>query len=259
LVLLMKPLLKLSELLAIYERPNQARVKDFASWFPLFPSEKLAELCGFLVGDGHIQPAPRWRIDFTSSNKAALSYVNSLFFNLFRVKGKVRACTTNSYGTCNLGVNCKPLARTLFLCGVPTGAKVEKAFKVPNWVMQNKKYFRSFVRAYFTCEACVDVQNKILLEQWKLVQNLDDGRKFLSQIIFGLNAHFRISCSGPYLPSAQNITKKGITQGLRISIRRKADLAKFTVLIGFTDAIKQRKAERSFLANTFKPSSKQSF
>ncbi|MFA5931130.1 MAG: hypothetical protein WC821_02350 [archaeon] len=242
----MKPILKLNELLSFYKSPSQAPVKDFKNWFPLFPSEKLAELCGFLIGDGHIQPSPRWRIDFTSNNKVTLGYVNSLFFDLFEVSGKVRKCTTNKYNTCNLGVNCKPLARTLFLCGVPTGAKVKEKFLVPNWILENKLFFRAFVRAYFSSEAVVDSYGKIMLEQWKLKENLSSGKKFMSQIIFGLKKHFGVYCGGPYIIKWQNKTKKGLTQAVRICIRRKNSLGKYVRLVGFVDKVKQSKAERLF-------------
>ena len=238
----MKAILHLSDLLLIYARPNQAHINDFRYWFPIFPSKKLAELCGFLIGDGHIQGAPRWRIDFTSNNLETLDYVNSLFYDLFGVGGKVRLCKTNKYGTMNLGVNCKPLARTLFLCGVPKGAKVETNFLIPKWIVSNSQFFRSFIRSYFSCEACVDKTGKIMLEQWKTVKKLSGAKKFMTQIIVGLNKHFDIFCSGPYVMALQNNTKKGVTQGIRISIRRKGELCKYTRLVGFVDIIKQSKA-----------------
>jgi len=186
----MKSILELSDLLSIYARPNQAHIKDFFYWFPICPSEKLSELCGFLIGDGHIQGAPHWRIDFTSNNLKTLTYVNFLFYDLFEVKGKVRGCTTNKYGTMNLGINCKPLARILFLCGVPIGAKVDTDFIIPKWVTENPTIFRAFIRAYFSCEACVDKTGKIMLEQWKTVEKLGVAKQFMLQIIVGLNRHF---------------------------------------------------------------------
>ncbi len=239
----MLPILNLFDLLNIYKKPAQAPVDVFAKWFPLFPSEKLAELCGFLIGDGHLQPAPRWRIDFTSNNFKTLNYVNSLFFKLFEVKGKIRKCSTNKYCTYNLGINCKPLTRTLFLCGVPTGAKVEGNFYIPTWVLADKFYFRSFLRAYFSSEGCVENERRISVNQWKLVDKLSAGKKFMSQIIFGLKKHFNISCSGPYIINFQNITKKGPTQAIKICIRRKKDFKEYTKKIGFVDLIKQAKAD----------------
>jgi len=239
----MDSVLELSELLNIYEKPSQAPVEDFAQWFPLYPSEKLAKLCGFLIGDGHMQPAPRWRIDFTSNNFENLNYVNSLFFDLFGVKGKIRKCSTNKYNTHNLGVNCKSLTRTLFLCGMPIGAKVECSFCVPNWILVDANYFRGFVRAYFSSEGCVENERRISVNQWKLVDTLPAGKKFMSQIIFGLKKHFGISCSGPYIINFQNSTKKGITQAIKICIRRKKDFKEYTEKIGFVDLAKQAKAE----------------
>jgi len=240
----MSPLLEVSDLLAIYVKPTQAPIKDFVKWFPLFPSEKLAELCGFLIGDGHVQGALRWRIDFTSNNFKTLDYVNSLFFDLFGVKGEVRKCTTNRYGTYNLGINCKPLARTLFLCGVPTGAKVEKQFLVPSWILIDKLFFRSFIRAYFSSEATVENRGRIWFEQWKLESNIFSGINFVNQIKEGLLLHFSIVASGPYFPNQKNFTKKGITRGIKLKIMQKDSFRKYVLLVGFCDEVKQKRAER---------------
>jgi len=254
----MKSILIFEDLFVLYK--NCAKIPVFAKkWFPVYPSEKLAELAGFLIGDGHIQGSPRWRIDFTSKDFGALNYVNILFFDLFGIKGTSRKCTTNAYGTSNLGINCKPLARLLFLCGIPVGAKVEKDFSVPNWILFNKACFRAFIRAYFSCEASVGPDNRISLEHWKLMENTVSAQIFLSQIIFGLKEYFGICCAGPYLMSSQNKTKKGITRGVRLNIRRHNDLVAFTRLIGFVSLVKQSKAESLFSSNTFKPSLKQSF
>ncbi|MFA6064866.1 MAG: LAGLIDADG family homing endonuclease [archaeon] len=239
----MDSILELSDLIAIYKKPAQAPIEDFSKWFPLFPSEKLAELCGFLIGDGHLQPAPRWRVDFTSNSFETLNYVNSLFFDLFGIKGKIRKCVTNNYDTYNLGVNCKSLTRTLFLCGVPTGAKVQCSFGVPNWVLADAIYFRAFLRAYFSSEGCVEKERRISVNQWKCIDKLPDGEEFMSQVIFGLKNYFGISCSGPYQIAFQNNTKKGITQAIKICIRRKKDFEEYTKKIGFVDLVKQAKAE----------------
>jgi len=65
----------------------------------------------------------------------------------------------------------------------------------------------------------------------------------MMQIIFGLDSYFGIKCNGPYLPSLQNNTKKGITRGVRISLRKKSSLSEYTCQVGFIDPLKQSKAE----------------
>ena len=245
----MVPILQLSDLLLIYKKPSQAPIKSFENWFPLFPSEKLAELCGFLIGDGHMQPSPRWRIDFTSNNLENLDYVNSLFFDLFGVSGKIRKCSTNLHKTYNLGVNCKYLTRTLFLCGVPTGAKVEKPFLIPKWIFTNKLFFRSFIRAYFSSEATVEDCGRIWFEHWKLEKNILSGITFVNQIKKGLFFHFSIFASGPYLPVQRNLTKKGITQGVKLKIMRRNSFQKYVLLIGFCDIVKQKRANKVLCDN----------
>ena len=97
---------------------------------------------------------------------------------------------------------------------MPSGAKVSHDFCVPNWILFNKKYFRSFVRGFFSCGACVDKTGKIMLEQWKIIEKIGVAKNFMQQVILGLNKHFGIFCSGPYCMALQNNTKKGITQGL---------------------------------------------
>ncbi|MCX6801467.1 MAG: hypothetical protein NTZ73_04745 [Candidatus Diapherotrites archaeon] len=141
-----------------------------------------------------------------------------------------------------MGINSKPLARTLYLCGVPVGAKVSQDFLIPNWIIEEKIFFRAFIRAYFSCEANVEQTKSIMLEQWKLSENLQSGAKFMKQIVFLLDEYFGIKVLGPYFPKQRNKRKKGITRAVRIKIRKHADFLKYVNIVGFCDANKQNRA-----------------
>ena len=160
----MKPILEIKDVLNTYKSQYHGikAIEKYQSWFPLKPSPKLAGVIGDLMGDGHLQGGPKWRVDYTSKYEKELKRFDKEVFILFGVKGKIRKCTTNNYNTKNLGINNKPLARTLKLIGTPAGAKVFIKFNIPYWILKDKENFRRFISRLFSCEACVDMNSKCI-------------------------------------------------------------------------------------------------
>lgn len=136
------------ELLTYYF--NSVRGKNALSKYktklPFKPSEQMAGLIGDIFGDGHLQGDPKWRIDYTSKSKDELKRFEKEIIDVFNVWGKIRECKTNTYGkTFNYGVNYKAVAITLHLFGAPSGNKVLQNFDIPQWILENKKFFRRFI------------------------------------------------------------------------------------------------------------------
>ena len=148
--------------------------EKYRCWFPVKPSERLAGIIADLMGDGHIQGNGPWRLDFTSKYKKELLRFENEIYSLFKVKGKIRPCTTNKYSTYNYGVNCKPLIKILEICGAPSGAKVLKSFKISDWIINNKKYYKSFIKRLFLCEGHLG-KNEIKIEMAKAEYLIKDG------------------------------------------------------------------------------------
>lgn len=120
-------MIELKDVLQTYisNKAGKKALEKYSYLFPIACNKKLAGIVGDLFSDGHLQGEPKWRIDFTSKNKEELLRFEKEIFSVFGVKGKIRKCTTNKFGTSyNYGVNFKAIARTLFVAGVPAGNKV---------------------------------------------------------------------------------------------------------------------------------------
>lgn len=132
----------------------------------------MAGVVADLMGDGHLQGAPIWRVDFTSKSIKELKRFEKTINLLFNKKGVIRSCNSNKYGkTYNIGINCSPVSRILLLCGVPQGQKVLTNFIVPKWILSDKECFKKFCQRLFTCEGSIlketDRKPRIRLEMWK--------------------------------------------------------------------------------------------
>ncbi|VVC00206.1 Uncharacterised protein [uncultured archaeon] len=235
-------LLDFDEFAASYEKPYLFDFNRVRHWFPLSASEDFAGLIGDLMGDGHLQAKPKWRLDFTSNSAEELQRFGYVVKNLFGVDGKIRACTTNCYGTMNYGVNCKPLARLMVLCGVPSGSKPDKVYQIPKWILGNKAYFRKFVSRYFTCEGSVDMHGAISLAIFKEESLVENGIGFLSDIRLGLDRFFDVQTEKPFLWSRLSYRKeKPPSRGIVLKIRRRRSLLAFYKNVGFESLEKNLK------------------
>ena len=218
-------------------------LSNYSSWFPVSLSPRLAGIVADLMGDGHLQKHPKWRVDYTSASTDELERFNKEIKGLFNISGSVRPCTTNVHGeTFNLGVNCLPFGRLMAQCGVPRGSKVLIDFKIPKWITDDKECFRTFVRRLFDCEACVDLYSNAIEFRMSKEENLvEEGINFFNCIKFNLMKHFDINSTNPFL-GASNKRKDGkVTRVIRIKIKNKAELPKFLKEIGFDSKEKQRK------------------
>lgn len=213
--------------------------------FPIKSSESLAGIISDIIGDGNLQGDPKWRLDFTSKSTEELKRFEKEIDGLFNVKGKIRECMSNRFGkTYNLGINCSPIARILFLSGAPAGQKVLTRFNIPPWIKNNKKYFRRFCQRLFSCEGHImDEPNRKLpqvrISMWKSEKDFGNLNSFFKDLAVHMKKYFEIKSTIGKLNN-KNIRKDGIiTRPLVIYIHNKSVL-KFHKLIGF-EGTKQEK------------------
>ena len=244
----MKPLLKAGDLFKLYKSKfyGLKAINNHSEWFPIFASPQLAGIVADLMGDGHLQGEPKWRLDYTSKRKKELRRFGKEIFKLFFVKGKIRPCNGNKWGTSfNYGVNCKPLARVFYLLGVPIGRKIKKEFLIPEWILNDKECFRMFIMRLFDCEGCVSVEGSssfISIEMWKAEEHLDNGIEFFKEIKSGLKKHFDIQTTNIFLNGVVSVKKDGSrVRGIRLRIKRFKSLVNFYKEIGFDNQQKQNK------------------
>lgn len=184
-------------------------------------------------------------MDFTSKNIQELKRFENVVFSLFGIRGKIRPCTGNKFGqTFNLGINNKLVTRILFLVGVPAGPKVKTKFSIPDWILEDKECFRTFVRRLFDCEGCVSVEGKnsfMELCMYKSENLVENGFEFFHQLKKGLETFFGIKTMNIFI-NGQNMRKDGIkTLGLKLRIKKVEFLIQFYKEIGFDGQIKQGK------------------
>jgi len=241
-------LLYVNDVLGTYKsKPHGIKaLSKYKNWFPIKASPALAGICADLMGDGHLQGPPKWRIDYTSKSIQELNRFENEIYTLFGVKGKIRDCTTNKYSTMNLGVNNKPLARILKLIGVPYGAKVLIDFRIPDWIIKNKELFSRYINRLFSCEGCVDLQNRYIeIKMYKRIELLEEGISFFKDIKQNLSVYYEISTTNPFFEKRCNLRKDGIkTKGVKLKIKKKDSLMKFRKYIGFDDPAKKIKLNR---------------
>jgi len=240
----MESLLTYKDLKKTYLANNKLKFdKRVNRWFPLNPSPVLAGIIADLMADGNLQGPTKWRFDYCSKHTKELKRFEKTIFSLFNLKGKIRPCTKNKYNTKNYGVNCRPLAKTLFLLGVPYGNKVLKKYLIPNWVLDDKDCFKVFVKRYLDCEAGVDLANKaISFEIHKSTDFIENSFAFFNQFRQGLQKHFGIKTTNPFKLSLKIKRKSGATvQAVRIKIRGKDNLRRFYSEIGFDNKLKMER------------------
>lgn len=216
-------------------------------WFPVKSSPILAGIVSDIMCDGHLQQK-LWRIDYCSKNKAELRRFENRVFENFGLKGKIRKCTTNRFGeTYLLGINNKLFSRILHSIGTPSGAKVKTRYLIPQWIINDKENFRTFVRRYFSCEGTVSVEGKnsfIEIILGKIENIVNNGFDFLNQMKFYLSQHFGIKTMNVFV-NGKHLRKDGLkTYMLKMRIKKTEDLYKFYKEIGFEDKRKQIKLEK---------------
>lgn len=243
-----KVLLNFEDVLNTYKsQPSgQLALVKYKHWFPIIKSPELAGIVADLMGDGHLQAAPKLRLDYTSKSTEELDRFNKEIYNLFKINGKIRKCKTNLYHTYNLGINNKPLARVLILLGIPSGSKVLSNFQIPEWILTDKKLFARFINRLFSCEGCVDINSKCIeIKMYKSLDYIEDGIIFFKKIKDYLGSYFDIKTTNPFLEGRTNIRKDGIkTKGIRLKIKNKESLINFKEYIGLDDKDKKIRLEK---------------
>ncbi|MCF7910453.1 LAGLIDADG family homing endonuclease [Candidatus Pacearchaeota archaeon] len=236
----MGAILSYKEFLGTYKtRGHRIRhLENYKKLFPIKSSPSFSGIVADLIADGNLQGDPKWRIDFTSKSKNELRRFEKEIKRLFFVKGKIRECKSNKLSkTYNLAVNCSPIARILYLCGVPAGQKVLTKFAIPNWVLNDKECFRIFCRRFFSCEGTImNEKNRktpqIRLNFWKSQEIIGDAVNFLTQLKKYMLKYFGISSTIRIQKSRLNRKDKKVTQPVRIYIFRES-VIRFFNEIGF--------------------------
>ena len=141
---------------------NKLKKKEI---LPLFASEKLARIVGYIHGDGYILNGLRG-VGFTSTEKSILDTIENDVYHIFKTRGKLERTHEKGDTVIILGkertaqkdcfrlyYNDTGLARVLFVASGIKGRKVFKSFNVPGWIVNGKKSYKcEFLRGLFDSE-----------------------------------------------------------------------------------------------------------
>lgn len=220
-------------------------LENYKNIFPVRSTETLAGIVADLMGDGNLQGDPKWRIDFTSKYKNELKRFEKEIKSIFDVKCKIRDCSSNIYGkTFNISINCSPIARVLYLCGVPSGQKVLSEFDIPKWIKNNKKFFRRFSQRLFTCEGSIMHEKnrrlpQVRMHMWKIEKHLKKGNKFMENISLYMKKYFGIE-STVRIGKPHNTRKDGKLTRPTVIYITGFSVLKFFKCIGFEGSKQER-------------------
>lgn len=176
-------------------------------------SEKLAELMGILVGDGHLS---KYQVSITTNAKTDREhalFTCSLIKELFNISVSLK--NRKNENTLNIIVSSKNLVKFLHCKGMPTGNKIQNHLSVPCWIFKQKSYQKAFIRGLFDTDGCIylDVHkiNKKLYKHCGLVIT-SYADKLIIDIIkifknLGFSPTHRLSQKSVYLRKQKEIIR----------------------------------------------------
>ncbi len=116
-------------------------------------SEKLAELLGILMGDGHLS---EYQVSVTTNSKTDREHASfscELIKELFNVSPTIKK--KKNENTVNVVVSSKNLVKFLHSRGMPIGNKIQNQLSMPKWITKNNSYQRAFMRGLFDTDGSV--------------------------------------------------------------------------------------------------------
>lgn len=120
---------------------------------PLLKSGDLAELIGVILGDGHIEKFPRTECLYILSNLKNLGFVYRYSDLVYKLFGKRPTCSKVSTAKCiRIRLYQKNISKRL---GIPVGARLNKVFYVPKWILKNEAFMIRYLRGLYEAEGSV--------------------------------------------------------------------------------------------------------
>lgn len=124
-------------------------------YLPFEENEDLAELIGVVLGDGHIEKFPRCErlvILSHSDDEGFIERYSALVEKIFNKKPTVFKRKTEK--CVQISLYQKEISSRL---GIPTGAKLHKEIKVPDWILLKKRCILSYLRGLYEADGCFSV------------------------------------------------------------------------------------------------------
>jgi len=196
-------------------------------------SDRLAELLGILVGDGHVGLYQASVVTNSDTDLQHAVFIQTLVEELFKIR--VSLSYRRDKRACNLIISSKSVCQFLMSQGIPQGNKITGGVRIPSWIRKKPLYRKAFVRGLFDTDGCVYLDTHHFGQ--KVYRNL--GMAFANQSL-PLLSFFRETLELLELHPTQKTE-------FRVFLRRKEDIRRYFNLIGSSNKKHLDKVSEYFL------------
>lgn len=176
-------------------------------------SPDLAEFCGVLLGDGHINPGQIYITVNVKTDASYVPYLQNLVERLFKFRPRISP--DKSGVVVDLYVTSIHLVRELRGIGLYSSNKVRDQVSIPDWIFAEPEYQQGFIRGFFDTDGSI-----YLLKHFHAPQML-----FKNRSIPLLEGTRRILLNLGYHPSK--------ISGCSVYLTRRRDIERYVAEIGF--------------------------
>ena len=200
------------------------------------PSERLAELLGICMGDGHLSD---YQLSVTTNSETDLrhaQFIAQTIYELFGVEAHLQF--RKDQKAVDIIASSKTMADYLNFLGMPRGDKIKNNISIPVWIRENLDYQKAVIRGLFDTDGCVycdrhNIKGKIYRNLgWTITSYADTLRTDILDILQGLG--FSPKCRAPFVS---------------VFLRRQKEIERYFHEIG-THNEKHRNRFQNFLKQT---------
>lgn len=131
-------------------------------------TNKLAELMGIILGDGHLSEYQASMVTNLQTDKKHAVYVKKLFEELFQISVPLKERKMENVAV--VVASSKNLVKFLNTAGMPIGNKIKNNLSVPSWILKNKEFQKAFIRGLFDTDGCIYLDKHLI--KGKLYKNM---------------------------------------------------------------------------------------
>lgn len=176
---------------------QKKKIDNFANWRrkmietgkikidhpPLKRSGDLAELIGVTLGDGHIGKFPRTEILAIFSNRKNKGFIKRYSLLIAKIFKKKASQGNHGQGCIKISIYEKDIGKRL---SISTGSRKDLKIDVPDWIKNNKRYLKRYLRGLYEAEGSFCVHKPTYTYKFlfsnrneSLLKNVYDGLKIL--------------------------------------------------------------------------------
>jgi len=136
-------------------RDGMKRIGKMPTYSLFIRSEDLAEYIGVVLGDGNISSFPRTERLIIVGNSNNIGFIRRYSLLTEKIFGKIpRVTKISGVNAIRISIYQKFISERL---DIPSGNRAKYIFKIPAWILSNKRYIASFLRGLFEAEGSFSI------------------------------------------------------------------------------------------------------